>query len=85
MTAIFLCLAFLVDCTKPTLGVILMCLFGMAFGTTTPGFFTSLLTIAPPYVGTLSSISFIFGIIGQLAAPDVVGYINQNVRTYSVT
>uniref|UniRef100_A0A0N5AUK4 MFS domain-containing protein n=1 Tax=Syphacia muris TaxID=451379 RepID=A0A0N5AUK4_9BILA len=78
MAILLAALAMFVDCTRPMLAVVLLCIFGVAFSTTVSGFFTALLSVAPPFVGTLSSISFFFGIIGQLLAPDLVAYIDKH-------
>lgn len=78
MAVVFLCLAFFVDCTRPGLAVVLMCLYGIAFSSTVSGFFTSLLSIAPMYAGTLSSLAMLFGIIGRITAPDLVGLVKKN-------
>ncbi|KAI6216770.1 MFS domain-containing protein [Aphelenchoides besseyi] len=66
------------DCSKPTLAMILIVSFGALFSGEIAGSFTATLFIAPPYTGTLSSLTALFGSIGGIVAPTVFGLINQN-------
>ncbi|KAI6179168.1 MFS domain-containing protein [Aphelenchoides besseyi] len=66
------------DCTRPTLAMILIVSFGALFSGEIAGSFTATLFIAPPYTGTLSSLTALFGSIGGIVAPTVFGLINQN-------
>ncbi|VDD86252.1 unnamed protein product [Enterobius vermicularis] len=75
LTVVFLCLAFFVDCTRSTFGVVLMCGFGIGYSASVSGTFTSLLSLAPNFTGTISSLAMLFGIVGRLLAPDLVGLI----------
>ena len=43
-----------------------------------PGFFTSLLSIAPSYTGVLVSLSMLFGTIANSISPGLVGLINKH-------
>lgn len=80
MTVTFLCLAFFVDCTRVGLAVTLMCIYGIGFSAAVSGFYTCLLSLAPSFTGTISSVSMFFGIIGRLLAPDLVGFFRVYVR-----
>ncbi|KAI6211362.1 Sialin [Aphelenchoides besseyi] len=66
------------DCTHPTLAMILIILFGMLFSGEVAGSFTAILFIAPPFTGTLSSLTALFGAVGGIAAPTVFGLINHD-------
>uniref|UniRef100_A0A1I7Y1H8 MFS domain-containing protein n=1 Tax=Steinernema glaseri TaxID=37863 RepID=A0A1I7Y1H8_9BILA len=71
-------IATFVDCTTPTLALLLLALFGVSFGGGIPGFTTSLLSVAPAYTGTLVSLGMVFGMLANIAAPTVIGLINTN-------
>ena len=43
-----------------------------------PGFFTALLSIAPRYTGTVTSLSLAIGCIGHSLSPALVGFFNKN-------
>ncbi|KAI6218203.1 hypothetical protein M3Y99_01724900 [Aphelenchoides fujianensis] len=76
-TAIILaCMAFLLDCTRPTLALILIILFGALFSGEIAGSFTCVFFIAPPFTGTLSSLTALVGSLGGIAAPTIFGFIN---------
>ncbi|KHN79584.1 putative transporter C02C2.4 [Toxocara canis] len=66
-------LALFVDCTNPSLAVILLILIAFCMSAITPGFFTSLLSIAPQFTGIISSCSMVFGTLGNIAAPNLIG------------
>ncbi|KAI6184807.1 putative transporter slc-17.3 [Aphelenchoides bicaudatus] len=68
-----LLIAFVADCTRPKLALIFS-----GLGTATSGFYTSMVTLAPAHVGTLSSLSMLVGFIGMLFTPMLVGMF----RTY---
>ncbi|VDK58981.1 unnamed protein product [Anisakis simplex] len=66
-------LALFVDCTKPTLAVVLLALTASCMASSTPGFLTSLLCIAPKYSGTMVSCSMVLGTLANIAAPNIIG------------
>ncbi|KAI6206364.1 hypothetical protein M3Y94_00901700 [Aphelenchoides besseyi] len=75
---ILVAMSLFLDCTRPNLAMILIILFGMLFSGEVAGSFTAILFIAPPFTGTLSSLTALFGAVGGIAAPTVFGLINQN-------
>uniref|UniRef100_A0AC34RL99 Uncharacterized protein n=1 Tax=Panagrolaimus sp. JU765 TaxID=591449 RepID=A0AC34RL99_9BILA len=74
----FLTLALFIDCTRTGFAVAIFALYGIFFSAGIPGFFTSLLSIAPSFTGTLFSISMLAGNIGNAASPGLVGLINKH-------
>ncbi|KJH52276.1 transporter, major facilitator family protein [Dictyocaulus viviparus] len=68
----FLLLAYGVDCTSHGLALFLMCCIGTAFGLSISGFLTSLLSLAPNFIGIISSISQIIGFGGRVATPQII-------------
>lgn len=61
LSACFLILAFGADCSTHGLAVFLLCTIGAAFGLSISGFLTSLLSLAPNYIGVISSVSQVIG------------------------
>ncbi|CAJ0587698.1 unnamed protein product, partial [Mesorhabditis spiculigera] len=51
-------------------------IFGITLSCALPGHFTSILTMAPDYTGTLSSICSIFGALGNLSGPWLLSIAN---------
>ncbi|KAI6218000.1 putative transporter slc-17.3 [Aphelenchoides fujianensis] len=62
------------DCTKPTVSLVLFILLGACLGPGTSGFYTSMITLAPRYVGTISSINMIVGFCGMISTPFFVSF-----------
>ncbi|CAI2352156.1 unnamed protein product [Caenorhabditis sp. 36 PRJEB53466] len=76
--ALFLILiAYFVDCTNPTTGFLFFCLMYGCMGTLVSGFYTSLLSLAPKYTATMSSISVFCAMMGRLSTPAIVGLIKK--------
>ncbi|CAD56246.1 Major facilitator superfamily (MFS) profile domain-containing protein [Caenorhabditis elegans] len=76
--ALFLILiTYFVDCTNPTLGFVFFCMMYGCMGTLVSGFYTSLLSLAPKYTATMSSISVFCAMMGRLATPAIVGLIKK--------
>uniref|UniRef100_A0A7E4V2V5 MFS domain-containing protein n=1 Tax=Panagrellus redivivus TaxID=6233 RepID=A0A7E4V2V5_PANRE len=73
----FMVLAFFVDCTTKPLAMLALAFYGIFFSAGICGFFTSQLSIAPPFTGTVMSISMLFGTIGNAASPGLVGLLNK--------
>ncbi|KAH7729266.1 Protein T28F3.4 a [Aphelenchoides avenae] len=67
-------LAHFSDCQNPMVGIVIFCALAGGCATVIAGFYTSLLTLAPAYTGTLSSISMTVGIIGMAITPQLVGF-----------
>ncbi|PIC31300.1 hypothetical protein B9Z55_012048 [Caenorhabditis nigoni] len=77
--AIFMILiTFYVDCTNPQLGFFFFCMMYCCMGTLVSGFYTSLLSLAPKYTATMSSISVFCAMLGRLSTPAIVGLIKKN-------
>lgn len=57
----FFILAYGVDCSTHGLALLLLSTIGAAFGLSISGFLTSLLSLAPNYIGVVSSVSQIIG------------------------
>ncbi|CAI4228356.1 unnamed protein product [Auanema sp. JU1783] len=72
MALSFIGLAYLVDCEKPMLALVLCCTLYACQGIECSGFVTSLLSIAPNYTSTLSSISLFCAQMGIVTAPYVM-------------
>lgn len=62
-------LAFFVDCSNPTTGLVIFCMMYCSMGTFVSGFYTSLLSLAPQYTATMSAISMFCAMIGRLSTP----------------
>uniref|UniRef100_A0A0N5BKE4 MFS domain-containing protein n=1 Tax=Strongyloides papillosus TaxID=174720 RepID=A0A0N5BKE4_STREA len=74
----FIGLALYVDCTTKVLFALLLVFYGVAFSCGVSGFYTSIISIAPPYTGLMTSICMIFGMIGNATSPNVFSILNQN-------
>ncbi|CAI5449098.1 unnamed protein product [Caenorhabditis angaria] len=76
-TVCLILIALLVDCTNPTVGFALFCFMYGCMGTFVSGFYTSLLSLAPRYTATMSSISVFCAMLGRLSTPAIVGLIKK--------
>uniref|UniRef100_A0AC34RDI5 Monocarboxylate transporter 1 n=1 Tax=Panagrolaimus sp. JU765 TaxID=591449 RepID=A0AC34RDI5_9BILA len=74
----FLFLAFIIDCDTVPLAGVVLAFFGCFVSCGIPGFFTALLSIAPRYTGTLTSLSLTVGVVGHACGPLLVGIFNKN-------
>ncbi|KAF8383289.1 hypothetical protein PRIPAC_72431 [Pristionchus pacificus] len=72
---ILVCLALFPSCHQPWLAAVFMFLYGIFFSGGICGFFTSLISIAPSYTGTLSSMSMGFGQIASIISTNTVAAI----------
>ncbi|KJH42196.1 transporter, major facilitator family protein [Dictyocaulus viviparus] len=70
-------LATLTSCDNPDLALPLLALYGIFFSAGICGFFTSILCIAPPFTGTTTSISMVFGMIGNICGPMMLGAVSK--------
>ncbi|KAE9550409.1 hypothetical protein FO519_006376 [Halicephalobus sp. NKZ332] len=60
------------DCTRPEITLLMFCAIGIGFSTAISGFYTSLLSLAPAYVGIISSLCQFVGVVGMLVPPFLV-------------
>ncbi|GMS86031.1 hypothetical protein PENTCL1PPCAC_8206, partial [Pristionchus entomophagus] len=75
-TAIMLvCLGLFPSCHRPWLAAVFMFIYGLVFSGQICGFFTSLISIAPAYTGTVSSMSMVIGEMASIAATNTVAAI----------
>ncbi|EYC19357.1 hypothetical protein Y032_0024g1038 [Ancylostoma ceylanicum] len=74
LSVCFLILAYGVDCSTHGLALLLFSTIGAAFGLSISGFLTSLLSLAPNFIGVVSSISQIIGFGGRVATPQIITY-----------
>ncbi|KAJ1357853.1 hypothetical protein KIN20_016110 [Parelaphostrongylus tenuis] len=70
-------LAVLPSCENPNLALPLLALYGIFFSAGICGFFTCILCIAPSFSGTLISISMVFGTIGNICGPMMLGIVSK--------
>ncbi|KAI6193571.1 putative transporter slc-17.3 [Aphelenchoides besseyi] len=66
------------DCLQPTVSLTMFIILGACLGPATSGFYTSMITLAPAYTGTISSLSMVVGFFGMLSTPALV----SAFRTY---
>ncbi|GMT24032.1 hypothetical protein PFISCL1PPCAC_15329, partial [Pristionchus fissidentatus] len=71
----YIALATLPTCDRPWIALISGFIFGISFSSGICGFFTCIMTIAPAYAGTITSIAMIFGQLGNALAPNVVSFV----------
>ncbi|GMR38836.1 hypothetical protein PMAYCL1PPCAC_09031, partial [Pristionchus mayeri] len=75
-TAILLvCMALFPSCHRPWLAAVILFFYGIFFAGGICGFFTSLISIAPAYAGTLTSISMGCGQLASIIATSTVAAI----------
>ncbi|GMT15273.1 hypothetical protein PFISCL1PPCAC_6570 [Pristionchus fissidentatus] len=70
-------LAFLPSCEDPWWSLIFLGFFGLGASMTYSGFFASLVSVAPPYAGTVIAVAMIYANIGSLLGPMMVGVIGH--------
>lgn len=68
----FILIALFADCSQPKIALFMFIILGAIMGTIISGFYTSILTLAPAYIGTLTSIQMLTGFAGMLFAPFLV-------------
>ncbi|GMS95499.1 hypothetical protein PENTCL1PPCAC_17674, partial [Pristionchus entomophagus] len=73
---ILIALATLPSCDRPSIAVALLFIYGILYAAGIPGFFTSMLVIAPAYTGTISSFSMVSAQLGSAIAPNIVSLIS---------
>ncbi|GMS95527.1 hypothetical protein PENTCL1PPCAC_17702, partial [Pristionchus entomophagus] len=72
-------LAFLPSCDRAWIALVCGFIFGLSFSSGVCGFFTCMMTVAPSYAGTITSICMIFGQIGNALAPNTVSFVTLMV------
>ncbi|KHJ99906.1 transporter, major facilitator family protein [Oesophagostomum dentatum] len=70
-------LATLPSCENPYIALPLLGLYGTFFSAGICGFFTCILCIAPPFSGSITSISMILGMLGNISGPMMLGLISK--------
>uniref|UniRef100_A0A7E4ZY18 MFS domain-containing protein n=1 Tax=Panagrellus redivivus TaxID=6233 RepID=A0A7E4ZY18_PANRE len=70
----FIVIAFYGNCENPYLTLTMFCFVAISLSTTSSGFFTSMLSIAPPYTGMISSASMLCGITARVITPIMVSF-----------
>ncbi|WKY08299.1 hypothetical protein Q1695_007650 [Nippostrongylus brasiliensis] len=65
------------SCENPYIALPLLALYGIFFSAGICGFFTCLLCIAPPFSGTITSISMFFGMLGNITGPMMIGMVTK--------
>ncbi|KIH62280.1 transporter, major facilitator family protein [Ancylostoma duodenale] len=66
-----------VSCQQPALALALFCFTNLCLGAHTSGAYTSLLSLAPQFTPTLSSISVSMSMLAQLTTPFMVAVVNK--------
>ncbi|PAV70814.1 hypothetical protein WR25_23029 [Diploscapter pachys] len=74
----FFLVVMFVDCTRPILAFVLFCSINVCFGAQISGAYTSLLSIAPQFTATMSSVGMCVNMIGKVLTPMIVGYFNTS-------
>ncbi|KAI6175384.1 MFS domain-containing protein [Aphelenchoides bicaudatus] len=74
---LFVLLSLFGSCDQPYVALGLLCAITMCFSTAISGFYTSLLSLAPLYTGTLTSIVMLSGYLGRLITPQLVPFFNK--------
>uniref|UniRef100_A0A914D6W8 Major facilitator superfamily (MFS) profile domain-containing protein n=1 Tax=Acrobeloides nanus TaxID=290746 RepID=A0A914D6W8_9BILA len=75
-SAVLICMAIFLDCTRQGLALILLVLFGICFSGFMPGAFTAMISIAPAYTGTIASIGSGSTVLAKILTPTIIGLVN---------
>ncbi|VDK53718.1 unnamed protein product [Cylicostephanus goldi] len=75
--ATLIALATLPSCEHPYIALPLLGLYGTVFSAGICGFFTCILCIAPKYSGSITSVSMIFGMLGNICGPMLLGFTSK--------
>ncbi|CAI5453377.1 unnamed protein product [Caenorhabditis angaria] len=62
------------DCSTPITSLILFSAVSGFFGLSISGFYTSLLSIAPSHIGTLTSLGTVIGFLGRVGTPLLISF-----------
>ncbi len=71
----------LADCTTAGWAVALMTTAMGSMGFYIPGFFTTMVSVAPSYAGIIGSMALVAGQAGNVAGPYIIGAITTQVST----
>lgn len=72
------------DCLHPEIVLIMFCAVGFGFATSISGFYTSMLSLAPAYVGIISSAAQFLGNVGMLICPALVSFFRVYVKFFDI-
>lgn len=62
------------NCATPFYALVLLSSVSAFFGLSISGFYTSLLSIAPSHIGTLTSLATVIGFVGRMFTPLMISY-----------
>ncbi|CAJ0953545.1 unnamed protein product, partial [Mesorhabditis belari] len=63
-------------CETPQLAIPILFTYGFCFACLVPGYFTAMISIAPPCTGTISAIGNIFGNTGYILGPLILAFVS---------
>ncbi|GMS94895.1 hypothetical protein PENTCL1PPCAC_17070, partial [Pristionchus entomophagus] len=75
-----LLLPFLPNCDNPTISFYILLVYGVLYSGGTCGFYTSMLSISPDHIGTLSSIAGVTRIVSSVVATLIVNGLTSMVN-----
>lgn len=67
------------NCGQPLLSLLLFCGIAAGSGAAMNGFYTSMVSLAPPYTGIISSGGRMFSMVAQLITPLIVSMFRNEV------
>ncbi|CAJ0562976.1 unnamed protein product, partial [Mesorhabditis spiculigera] len=68
-------LGYIPSCASPFIALPILLAYGIFFSFAICGFFTSLISIAPPYSGTMTSISMTYATVANVSGPMLLSFI----------
>lgn len=74
--------ALFVDCTRESLALVLVTLFGVFYAGFMPGAFTAMISVAPAFTGTIASIASGISVLTKIIAPTIVGLFDNGVNNF---
>ncbi|WKY08300.1 hypothetical protein Q1695_007651 [Nippostrongylus brasiliensis] len=74
---LLIAIATIPSCENPYIALPLLALYGILFSAGICGFFTCVLCIAPPFSGTITSMSMCFGMLGNITGPMMIGMVTK--------
>ncbi|GMS94921.1 hypothetical protein PENTCL1PPCAC_17096, partial [Pristionchus entomophagus] len=76
-------LAFLPSCDTPWIAAICLAFYGISFSFGIPGYFSALLSVAPQYSGTLTSMTMLSGTLANISSPMLTSLL-MTLKTQSI-